>query len=93
MIRNYIVIAIRSMMRNKRYSFINILGLSVGVACCLLLALYIQDELSYDKHHKDGERIFRITSHGKYSKMESHGIEPRPRSHGVSRMKYLRLKT
>lgn len=62
MIRNYIVIAIRSMMRNKRYSFINILGLSVGVACCLLLALYVQDELSFDQHHKDGDRIFRITT-------------------------------
>ncbi|HTE31557.1 MAG TPA: ABC transporter permease, partial [Chryseolinea sp.] len=62
MIRNYITIAIRSMMRNKRYTFINIAGLSVGVACCLLLALYIRDELSYDRHHKDADRIYRITS-------------------------------
>jgi putative ABC transport system permease protein len=51
------------MMRHKAYSFINIFGLSVGVACCLLLALYIQDELSYDKHHRDGENLYRVTTH------------------------------
>lgn len=62
MIRNYLTIAFRSMMRNKAYSFINILGLSVGVACCLLLALYIQDEASYDKHHHDVDNLYRVTS-------------------------------
>lgn len=56
------------MMRNKRYSLINILGLSVGVACCLLLALYIQDEVSYDKHHINGERIYRITTKANFTK-------------------------
>ena len=50
------------MMRNKAYTFINIAGLSVGVACCLILALYIQDEMSYDKHHQDGNRIYRVTT-------------------------------
>jgi putative ABC transport system permease protein len=62
MIRNFIKVAIRNMMRSKVFSFINIAGLSVGVACCMILVLYMQDELSYDKHHKDGERIYRITS-------------------------------
>src|SRR5690606_32548604 len=62
MIRNYITIAFRSIMRNKAYSAINILGLSVGVACCLLLALYVQHELSYDQHHDDKENIYRITT-------------------------------
>ncbi len=50
------------MLRNKAYSFINIAGLSVGIACCLMLALYIQDEFSYDKHHKDGDHIYRMTT-------------------------------
>src|SRR5687768_15423289 len=63
MIRNYIKIALRSMMRNKAYSIINIAGLSVGVACCLLLALYIQDEMSHDKHHEGAENIYRIATH------------------------------
>lgn len=62
MIKNYITIAFRGMMRSKAYSFINIAGLSIGVACCLLLALYIQDELSYDKHHQDADNIYRVVS-------------------------------
>ncbi len=62
MIRNYITIALRSIVRNKVYSFINIAGLSVGIACCLLLALYIQDELSVDSHHRDADRVYRVLS-------------------------------
>ena len=62
MIRNYFVVAFRGIMRNKAYSFINILGLSVGVACCMLLALYIQDEYSYDRHIADGDRVYRIVT-------------------------------
>ncbi len=62
MIRNYIVLALRNMMRDKVYSVINILGLSFGVACCLLLALYIQDEASYDKHHRGIDDLYMVTS-------------------------------
>ena len=62
MIRNYFVVAFRGIMRNKAYSFINILGLSVGVACCMLLALYIQDEYSYDRHIADPDRVYRIVT-------------------------------
>lgn len=63
MIRNYLKIAIRNLARNKTYSAINIFGLALGVACCLLLALYIQDEVSYDKHHERAEDIYRIVTH------------------------------
>ena len=62
MLQNYIKIALRTMLRNKSYSIINILGLSIGVACCLLLSLYIQDEWSYDKHHNNLSSLYRITS-------------------------------
>ena len=62
MLRNYITIALRNIFRDKLYSCINIFGLSVGVTCCLLLALYIQDELTFDKHHQDLGSIFRVTS-------------------------------
>ncbi|HEX6225809.1 MAG TPA: ABC transporter permease [Chryseolinea sp.] len=62
MLKNYIKIAFRYMARDKAYSFINIVGLSVGVTCCLLLALYIQDEMSFDKHHSGVENIYRVTS-------------------------------
>lgn len=60
MIKNYIKIAWRNMIKNKTFSFINIFGLSVGLATCLLLILYIMDETSYDTHHKDADRAYRI---------------------------------
>jgi putative ABC transport system permease protein len=62
MVSNFLKIALRSMLRNKAYSLINIVGLSVGVACCLLLALYIHEEMSYDKHHQEGNNLFRVTT-------------------------------
>jgi putative ABC transport system permease protein len=62
MIRNFLKIALRGMLRDKSYTLINIVGLSIGVACCLLLALYIHDEMSYDKHHKDVANLFRVTT-------------------------------
>lgn len=60
MIRNYLKITFRNIMRNKIFAAINILGLSVSLACCLLLFLYTSKQLSYDEHH--GKRIMRITS-------------------------------
>ncbi len=62
MLQNYLKIALRNLLRNKVYSFINIFGLALGVACCLMLTLYIQDELSYDKHHQNLENIYRIVT-------------------------------
>ncbi len=62
MIRNYFKIAFRNLARNKAFSFINIFGLAVGLATCLLIMLYIFDESNYDKHYKDGDRIFRVAS-------------------------------
>lgn len=60
MILNYIKIALRNCQKHKIYSFINALGLAVGMACCILVFMYVRQELSYDRYHKDGERIFRI---------------------------------
>ena len=60
MLQNYIKLAIRNLLRNKVYSLINIAGLSLGIACCLLLVLYVQDEMSYDKHHTRLNDIYRI---------------------------------
>lgn len=61
MIKNYIKIAFRNILRHKAFTIINILGLSVGIACCLLLSLYIHEELSFDKHFADSKNIYRIT--------------------------------
>lgn len=62
MLKNYIVIALRLLVKNKVFSLINILGLSAGVACCMLLTLYIQDEFNYEKGFKDREKIFRVNT-------------------------------
>ncbi|MBS1557745.1 MAG: ABC transporter permease [Bacteroidetes bacterium] len=55
--------ALRNLIRNKTYSAITIFGLALGIACCLLLSLYVQDEVSYDKHHQNGDDLYRIVSH------------------------------
>jgi putative ABC transport system permease protein len=64
MIKNYFKTAWRNMMRNKTSSFINVSGLSIGIACVLMIVIYIQNELSYDKFHKDADRIFQVTLKG-----------------------------
>ncbi|MGB3860574.1 MAG: ABC transporter permease [Candidatus Aminicenantaceae bacterium] len=63
MIRNYIKTAFRNLKRYKGYSFINLMGLAIGIACCILILLYMQDEFSYDRYPQDYEQIYRITFH------------------------------
>lgn len=60
MLKNYIKIAWRNLIKNKSYTVINILGLAVGMACCLLIGLYIQEELSFDTFHENVDRIAAI---------------------------------
>ena len=62
MYRNYVKIAWRNLLRHKLYSFIKIGGFALGIAACFLITLYIRDELSYDTHYPDGERIYRLIS-------------------------------
>ncbi|MGH7600956.1 MAG: ABC transporter permease, partial [bacterium] len=60
MFKNYLKLAYRHFRKHKAYSFINVFGLALGMACCILMLLYVQDELSYDKFHQNAERIFRV---------------------------------
>jgi len=60
MLKNYFKTAWRNIRKNKLFSFINILGLSIGIAVCFIIMLYVQDELSYDKFNKNAERIARV---------------------------------
>jgi len=66
MFQNYIKIAFRSLLKHKGYSLINIIGLSVGMAICLLILLYIQHEVSFDRFHENGDRIHRVALERKY---------------------------
>ena len=61
MFRNYFKTAFRNLVRNKVYSFINITGLSLGLACAMLIVLYVKDETSYDRFHANVKNIYRIT--------------------------------
>jgi putative ABC transport system permease protein len=61
MLSNYIKIAWRNLLRNKVFSFINITGLALGMATCLLIGLYVYHELSYDRFHAKADRIVRVT--------------------------------
>ena len=60
MIKNYFRIAIRSFVKNKVFSFINIFGLAMGLACCMLIAVYVYDELNYDKYPENAGQIYRV---------------------------------
>jgi putative ABC transport system permease protein len=64
MFKNYFKTAWRNMLRNRTSSFINISGLSIGIACVLLIILFIQNELAYDKFHKNANRIFQVVLSG-----------------------------
>ena len=60
MLKNYLKIAWRNLIKNKAHTFINIAGLSVGLACSLLILLWIQNELSIDAYHKNGDRLYSV---------------------------------
>ena len=60
MLKTYLVIAFRNLLRHKLYSLINVSSLVIGLVCCILILLFVQDELSYDRHHEKSERIYRV---------------------------------
>ena len=62
MIKNYFILSWRNLLRNKVFSFINITGLSLGLACCMIIILYSKDELSFDRFHANSSHIYRITN-------------------------------
>ncbi|MEE9441904.1 MAG: ABC transporter permease [candidate division Zixibacteria bacterium] len=63
MFKNYLKVAFRNLLRHKGFSFINIMGLALGFACCVFIFLYINHETSYDSYHPDNDRIFRVAKH------------------------------
>ncbi|HEY9002589.1 MAG TPA: ABC transporter permease [Mucilaginibacter sp.] len=65
MLKNYLKIALRNLGRNKISSIINISGLAIGLACVLLIGMYVKDELNYDRFFKDSNRIYRVNTHEK----------------------------
>src|ERR1700722_7474134 len=78
MFENYFKTAWRSLRKNKTFSTINIIGLSIGVACSLLIALYVLDELSYDRFNTQATRIYRINEQVRFGDFNYDGAETPP---------------
>ena len=60
MLRNYLTVAIRNLLRQKVYSFINVFGLAIGIAFCILTFMYLRNEWTFDTFHKQATQIYRI---------------------------------
>ena len=79
MLKNYLKIAWRNLMKNKTFSFINIFGLAIGLTCCMLITLYIHNELSYDSYHKNIGQLYQIgTTFVKAGKEDKRANTPAP---------------
>lgn len=83
MLKNYLKTALRNLWRSRTFSLINILGLSVGLSCCMLIFLYGKDEISYDRFHEKKDNIYRVTAtmthpDGNADKIASTGMMPGP---------------
>ncbi len=78
MISNYFKTAIRNLLRNKVFSVINILGLSIGMAACLLIIIWIFNELNFDNFHKNKDRIYRVMTYGTEYMQTGSGTAPAP---------------
>jgi putative ABC transport system permease protein len=73
MLRNYFLVALRNFWRNRTFSFINIIGLAIGISASLIIFLLVQYDFSFDQFEKDGSRIYRVVSDSKSNKETYHG--------------------
>lgn len=78
MLKSYLKLALRNIFKNKGFSFINIIGLAIGLATCLLIMLYIMDELSYDHYNLNAGRIYRIDNQMKFGDNEFDAAQAGP---------------
>src|SRR5260221_11894377 len=62
MLKNYFKIALRNILRHKAYSILNISGLAIGMACSILILLWVQNELSYDRFNTNADQLYRLTA-------------------------------
>ncbi|MCK4417204.1 MAG: ABC transporter permease, partial [Candidatus Latescibacteria bacterium] len=75
MFKNYLTIAVRNLVRHKVHSLINLSGLAIGMACCILIMLYVQYEFSYDRYHENVQQIYRVIGEGKIGDEISQGAQ------------------
>jgi putative ABC transport system permease protein len=79
MLKNYLKVILRNIRKHKGYSFINITGLAIGMACCLLISIWVLDELSYDRFHTNASSLYRVEEDQQYSGRVFHvTVTPHP---------------
>jgi putative ABC transport system permease protein len=79
MLKSYVTIAFRNLKRHKIYSFINIAGLAIGMACCILILMWIDDEIRYDRFHEQNKNLYRVLNdlnYGPYSQLSDSTAYP-----------------
>lgn len=84
MIRNYLKIAVRSLLKHKLYSFINVFGLALGMACTLLIGLWVKDELSYDRFLPNAENIYYVRVNYPYNGQVTTSATPGPLQEAIA---------
>ncbi|HMG89479.1 MAG TPA: ABC transporter permease, partial [Chryseolinea sp.] len=67
MIRNNFILAWRNLGRQKIFSTVNILGLSIGITCCLVISIFVRYELSFDRYHQKAEQIYKVVQETKFA--------------------------
>ena len=79
MIKSYLITAYRNILKNRFYSILNVIGPAIGIACAILIMLYVRDELTFDRHSPDYHRIYRLESDFNISgKATVAGLVPMP---------------
>src|ERR1700743_1180161 len=79
MIKNFVKTAFRSLLKNKGFTAINVLGLALGLATCMLIVFYVFDELSFDSYNTKADRIYRVNSDIKFNGISnSYAVSPAP---------------
>jgi len=78
MLTNYLKIALRNILRHKGYSFINIAGLALGMACCTLILLWVQDEFNFDTFHENGDELCLVAQHARFGDDTRTGMTTAP---------------
>ena len=78
MLTNYLKIALRNLLRHKAFSFINILGLALGMTCSVLTMLWVQNELSFDKFHQNGPQLYRVMANLNWGEISTGEATPQP---------------
>jgi putative ABC transport system permease protein len=86
MFKNYLKVAVRYLAAHKGYSLINILGLAVGITCCMLIMLFVKSEFSYDGFHSKADRLYRVWQHEKYEDQDFiNSVTPLPMAAAIQK--------